>query len=210
MKLHYFKSYGRAESLRMLFYKAKLPYTEVPITYEDWPAVRESKLCEFKQIPILELPDGTLMSQTRSILRYFGSQHGFYPRDPVQAYLVDSFMDSYDDINPYFYNWRIKKDPDIKQKIHNELYSRVFPKWCEAFERRLQNNVSQKYIVGNSLTIADMAYAGRFTGQVRNPSSPYREDVEKTISQFKAIQTWGDNMFIQFEEYHKQRPHKAF
>eukprot|EP00347_Sterkiella_histriomuscorum_P018302 403346025 len=211
MKLHYFNVYGRAESLRMLFFKAKLPITEVPITYEEWPKLKNSGFFEFNQIPVLEMSDGKKLSQTKSILRYFGTQHGFYPKDdPFNAYLVDSFIDSVDDINPHFYKVRTEKDPELLKKAKHELFTNTFPKWCEAIEKRLQNNVTQKYIVGNKLTIADMTYAGRYTAQVNNPLCPYKEDVEKVVDQFKNIKTWGDNMFKEFEEYHKQRPQKPF
>ena len=50
-------------------------------------------------MPVLELNDGTKMGETKAIMRYLGTSYGLYPTDPMQAYMIDSLLDGYDDFN---------------------------------------------------------------------------------------------------------------
>ena len=57
MKLYYFDTYGRAESIRCLLSHAKVEYENVnvgPIIAD----LRESGKLEFGQVPMLETADG--------------------------------------------------------------------------------------------------------------------------------------------------------
>lgn len=141
MKLHYFPIYGRGEAIRMLLAHAKVPFTDAFITHEEWPKAKNSPLCEFGQIPVLELPDGKKLSQSKAILRYLGVQHGYYPiNDHYQAYLVDSFLDSVDDYAPHFHRARSEPDAEKKKQIYNDIYGTIFPRWCSAVEKRIMQN----------------------------------------------------------------------
>ena len=119
-------------------------------------------------------------------------------------------MDSIDDVAPLFFKVRSEKDPEALKKAKQELYGEVYPRWCDAIEKRLQNNVTQKFLVGSKLTIADCSFAGRYLGMVGNSLSPFREDVEKLFNERKAIKTWGDNMEEIFKEYLQSRPKCSF
>ena len=46
-KLHYFNINGRAALARAIFSAAKVPFENHLIEEKDWPAIKQSELCEF-------------------------------------------------------------------------------------------------------------------------------------------------------------------
>jgi len=86
LKVYYFDVYGRAEPIRMLLSHAKVPFEDVRLQAEDFAKLKtdQNKL-EFAQLPVIE-HDGRFMSQSISILRYLGAQHGYYPADANVAW----------------------------------------------------------------------------------------------------------------------------
>ena len=205
IKLHYFPLYGRAEPLRLLFHKCKLPWQEVAITKDEWPKVKRSGKFEFDQLPIVEM-EGKTMSQTKAILRYIGSQHGFYPKEAWEAYLVDLLIDSGDDIAPHMFRARTEPNPDVQKTLKTELFDTHLPRYYAALERRIQQNSTQKFLVGQKLTIADMALAGRTFGFAYNPACPWRVEGKKAFDANPGLKTWVGNMEKEFADYLKQRP----
>ena len=60
MKLYYFPIYGRGEPARMALWHAGVEYEDVRI--KNWGELKPT--FEFNCIPVLELDDGTRLSQT--------------------------------------------------------------------------------------------------------------------------------------------------
>ncbi|CDW72912.1 glutathione s-transferase [Stylonychia lemnae] len=209
MKLHYFNFYGRAESVRMLLHHAKVPFTECPITYQDWPKIKSSGLCEFEQIPVLET-DGKRLTQNKAILRYLGVQHGYTPKDPYQAYLCDSMLDSIDDVSPHFVIARKETDPRLQAAYYEKIFTQVFPRWCAAVEKRLQQNVTRKFLVGEALTIADFAFAGRHFAIVKNPQSTVGENLQKIYNQHEGLKEYEASLEQELRPYLEKRPQYPF
>ncbi|CDW89050.1 glutathione s-transferase [Stylonychia lemnae] len=205
IKLHYFNIYGRIEPIRMLLNHAKVPYTENLISYQDWPKFKTSGICEFEQIPVVEIGDKKL-SQSKAILRYLGKLHGYYPADPYHAYLADSYMDSFDDISPAFFQARSEKDAEKQKVLYDKLFNQTYPKWCQAIENRIQQNVTRKFLVGEKLSIADFSFAGRHFGLVKNPLSPIQNDLQAQFSKFKGLSEYADNLEAIFKDYLEARP----
>ena len=69
-KLYYFDLYGRVEASRQAFTIAGVAFDDVRVTGDSWKELKESGKCEFGSVPMLELDDGTCLSQSMSILRY--------------------------------------------------------------------------------------------------------------------------------------------
>ena len=83
--LHYFDIYGRAEAIRFLLTHAKVEFEDVLVSREQLVEYKASGLAEFGQLPVLER-DGHKLAQSWSILRYLGTQLGYYPADAESAY----------------------------------------------------------------------------------------------------------------------------
>ena len=175
MKLHYIDLYGKGESIRMLLAHAKVEYEDVRFPKSDIARMNEAGELEFGQVPVLDLPEGERLVQSMSILRYLGKLNGYYPEDSKQAYMVDSTLDSLEDVFAKFYASLGAATEEAQAKIWDQNYSCVFPEWARAMEKRLKENESSSYIVGDKMTAADfhmasLAYAYIFNDQ--NPHAP--------------------------------------
>ena len=97
MKLYYFDFYARAEPIRMILTHAKVPFENIIVTQEEFKKQREEGKLEFGKLPAIE-HDGKVYTETMSILRYIGKNHGYYPKEAGPAWRVDSIIDALVDI----------------------------------------------------------------------------------------------------------------
>jgi len=70
-------------------------------------------------------------------LRYIGSQHGYYPKEAWDAYLVDLILDAGDDIAPHMFRTRSETNPDVQKTLKKELFESHLPRFYAALERRI-------------------------------------------------------------------------
>ena len=82
-KLIYFDIHGRAAPCRMLLAHANVEYEDERITFEAWPELKASK--SLKGLPVWE-EDGKFFGESKALLRYLGSKHDYYPKDPNVAW----------------------------------------------------------------------------------------------------------------------------
>lgn len=158
VKVHYFPGYGRAEAIRMLLAHAKVDYEDVSYTGETLQAMKETGKLEFGQLPVVEI-DGKFFAQSFSILRFLGKKYGYYPEDAYDSWRVDSTIDSLGDLMNAFYKAAFAPDEETKKSLFEAFYTTTFPKWLEVIQKRLNENTSQEYIVGDKMSIADFALA---------------------------------------------------
>jgi hypothetical protein len=123
-KVHYFGPGGRAESIRLLLTDAGVAFEDVHVAGR-WPEVKPTT--PLGQLPVLEV-DGVMYAQSHAILRMlarkFGtilatprkkritnayySFTGLYGDNELQAFYVDQFVDTVNDmqakVSPLTYN----------------------------------------------------------------------------------------------------------
>ena len=104
-KLYYFDLYGRAEETRQAFTLAGATFEDIRVSGDSWKELKESGKCEFGSVPMLELDDGTCLSQSMPILRYVVKVYGGdkliqggdalaeWNADSLVAYWRDDFFD---------------------------------------------------------------------------------------------------------------------
>merc|ERR1711865_252438 len=95
--LTYFDLYGKAEAIRMLLTHSKTPFTDNRVTGDAWAAFKTSGKCANGQVPVLEVGDRCL-NQSAAILRFIGSQTGYYGPDPFDSHFADSIIDTLSDV----------------------------------------------------------------------------------------------------------------
>lgn len=98
--LHYFSLAGRAEVARLLLHTAtkKVEWVDKRHEFADWQAVKPSTT--FRQLPALQLEDGSFLAQSSAIDRYLAVKTGAEPKDElawarsdeVYAFLEDLWM----------------------------------------------------------------------------------------------------------------------
>ena len=62
LTLVYFNMYGRAEPIRMAFWKAGVEYEDKRVTGDSWKEFKASPQCVYGSIPVLILEDGTCLA----------------------------------------------------------------------------------------------------------------------------------------------------
>ena len=115
-KVYYFKLHGRGDPTRALLTHAKIPFEDISFGFDTWPEHKANM--PNGQCPCLELNDGTKMGQSIAIARYLASVHGYYPKDPMEAYQVDQLVDRYQDVSGTIYKpLFIKDQAEVDAKV---------------------------------------------------------------------------------------------
>eukprot|EP00298_Acanthocystis_sp_HF-20_P029097 c7970_g1_i2.p1 GENE.c7970_g1_i2~~c7970_g1_i2.p1 ORF type:complete len:222 (+),score=87.65 c7970_g1_i2:24-668(+) len=161
LKLTYFKSEGRAEKIRLAFVIGKVPFEDHRITTE-WPQVKAS--AKFGQAPLLEV-DGVQYAQSGALLRYAGRLAGLYPSDSLHALRVDEVIALTEDLSSAFSGmYAIRGNSslsDEEKKTQLEAFfakvaAETLPKYFAFFDTLLAANGTNGYLVGDSVTLADV------------------------------------------------------
>ena len=219
---------GRAEFLRLIFICGGISFEDKRISLQEYFQMRNSGQLPFEQMPILQIGETTI-SQSCAIARYAAKKAGLYPNDDIQAAQTDMIVDAWRDILDIFYgcyvdrvvdNGRlVMKMREAKVRIEklNEFFDTTLPMHFKTFEKMISSSSNSPFIVGDSLTWADLALfdllctfdetANLWNTQstffyIPEPYGPYRPSAEtlkslpllnelsKTIKQISNIKTW--------------------
>ena len=89
-KLHYF-AIGRAVIPRAILSYAKADWENSLIKKVDWPKIKKSGLCEYEQLPILEVDDKKY-SQNQAINIYLGENFKLMGKDIEENYQITNLL----------------------------------------------------------------------------------------------------------------------
>ena len=155
--LHYFAGNGRAMISRAILCYGKADWTNDAIKKEDWPTIKKSGLCEFEQVPILEV-DGKKYSQSNAIALYLAETFNLMGKDIEENYQIRSLLFAIDDYNVEI--WKALFSPDEAKKP--ELLKAALEKFkffVGKFEKRYVDLGKGKYFLGDRFTLADIIMA---------------------------------------------------
>ena len=152
--LHYFPANGRGMISRAILCFAKADWTNDVIKKEDWPTIKKSGLCEFEQVPILEV-DGKKYSQSHAIDLYLAETFNLMGKDIEENYQIRSLLFAVDDYTVEI--WKAMFSPDEAKKP--ELIKAACEKFkffLGKFEKRYVDLGKHKYFLGDKFTLADI------------------------------------------------------
>lgn len=170
LTLHYFPLYGRAEPVRMAFWKAGVEFNDNRVGGPDMQALKDSGKLPYGQTPVLEFEDGTTLGQSFAILDYVATVYKLKSDDPVleaKANSVSQF--TWSDALPKVAPFILSKDDDRKEKLAPAIDEWVTNKWFIKVAEFLSDD--KKYLTGDTLTVNDFVVAGVLTNLVCNPNS---------------------------------------
>jgi len=160
LRLRYFPFPGRAGPIRDALHIGRIPFEDEHVPPDQFRPRRAAGEFPFGGLPVLdvETAGGKVCSaQSNAILRFAGRLSGLYPvDDPVQALKVDEALDLGEDINSLMGPSIHEQDEARKMAMRKELAEETLPFWAECIERLLVANGQTGFIVGNSLTVADL------------------------------------------------------
>ena len=209
MKLYYFDAYGRAEALRLLLNHAGVEYEDVRLTREEWGKSKtDSTKFEYGQMPVLE-KDGKYYPQSDSILRLLGREYGYYPTDIEDAYRVDSLIDLISDFRtPIMTAFFSGGTDEEKKKKFEDLVANHFPKFFGFWEKKLSENSSQDFLVGDSITIADFLYLSIYSSLINNGKA--KDALLGVLEEFPTLAAYFTTRWSAQKKYFDKRPASMF
>ena len=160
LRLRYFPFTGRAEPIRDALRIGHIAFEDEHLTFEQFQNCRTTSELPFGGLPVLVVDTNEkelCVAQSNAILRFAGRLSGLYPVDnPLQALKVDEALDVGEDINCLLAPSLHEQDTEKKMAMRKELAEETLPFWVACFERLLVANGSTGFIMGNSLTVADL------------------------------------------------------
>ena len=168
MKLYYFDLYARGEPIRMMLTLAKVPFEDCRLTGQSWMELKPT--LEYGQMPVLELDDGTQLSQSTAIYEYVAAIHGFHPESPLDKYRGQNLYQAVviDIFNKSIIAMVYCKPEEKEAKM--QIASVDYVKACGHIARVLSQR-EDKFICGNKLTLHDFTVGGFFLNLVINPNN---------------------------------------
>ena len=115
---------------------------------------------------MLVLDDGTLIAQAKTILRFLGKAHGYYPKDPLQGAQVDMLIDTFEDL--YQASWK----PFFAKEGKDEMYKKIFEETLPKMMNELEPFLGDGWLVGNKLSIADFYVGSYYTNVICHEPFP--------------------------------------
>ena len=104
-----------------------------------------------------------------------------------------------------------ESDEDIKKKNVLDYFSIHLPSWLEGMAKRISRSENNNFLVGDSLTIADFAYAGLlFSSVYANKNAKLASSIAPLMEKFEDITEYNNNLKLSFADYLAQRPERIY
>ena len=155
--LHYFPGNGRAVTSRAILCFAKADWTNDLIKREEWPKIKKSGLCEFEQVPILEI-DEKKYSQSHAIDLLLAETFGLMGKDIEENYQIRSLLFACDDFTVPIWRALFSQDEAKKQELIQAALEK-FKFFLGRFDKRYVDLGKHKYFLGDKFTLADIIVA---------------------------------------------------
>jgi len=156
----YYEGTGYAELSRLIIRTAGFQLSQKFVDDDTFPSFKPSLL--FGQVPKLSVKDAEgkvvfEIVQSRAIEKYLGTLGGLFGKTPEETAKIEQYTEAVRDAleTPNKTWW--ESATARKDNMHKHvLPDGSVTKWCGRFEEALANN-SSGFIVGNELTVADLA-----------------------------------------------------
>jgi glutathione S-transferase len=160
LRLRYFPFPGRAAAIRDALRIGGVAFDDVHVSPDRFQEQKAAGELPFGSLPILdvETPGGVVRAaQSNAILRFAGRRGGLYPLDdPVRALKVDEALDLGEDLYHVIAPSIGEQDAGRRMAMRKVLAQETLPRWAGFLERLLVANGRTGFVVGDSLTVADL------------------------------------------------------
>ncbi|KAJ8611312.1 hypothetical protein CTAYLR_006620 [Chrysophaeum taylorii] len=124
--LKYFDIPALGEPIRVLLALGELDWDDERVEFEDWPKMKPNT--KWGQLPVLTLPSGFELTQTKAICRYLAKLvlvdgAPLYPAEADVAFVVDEFIDAFEDVQRKIFPTMKIADPLEKERARAALFA---------------------------------------------------------------------------------------
>lgn len=195
LRLRYFPFPGRAGPIRDALRIGGIAFEDVHVPAERFAEQKAAGELPFGSLPVLDIVtrDGTVSAaQSNAILRYVGRRTGLYPiDDPLRALKVDEALDLGEDLYHLIIPTMFEQDLDRRMAMRKVLADETLPRWGGYLERLLVANRRTGFVVGNSLTVADL----KLHWVIDKLTNGSLDGIPKTVlNRFDALTAWRKNV----------------
>uniref|UniRef100_A0AC35TVR9 Glutathione S-transferase n=2 Tax=Rhabditophanes sp. KR3021 TaxID=114890 RepID=A0AC35TVR9_9BILA len=156
MKLYYFDTEGKAEVLRLIFKFANVKFEDIRISKEDWPAIKNDSKFLTQQLPVLELENGTILSESKAIVFYLGKLYGFMGKDLFEDSKILQYILGLEDSTEGGKAVVMEQDPVKKAELGKAFFANVVKQLLDNYTKFLHENGGNGHLVGEKVTVADI------------------------------------------------------
>lgn len=154
-KVYYFNVKALGEPLRFLLSYGNLPFDDIRITREEWPALKPTM--PMGQMPVLEV-DGKRVHQSLAMCRYVAKQVGLAGANPLEELQIDAIVDTINDFRLKIAIVAYEPDDMVKEKKMITLNNEVIPFYLTKLNVIAKEN--NGHLVLGKTTWADVYFAG--------------------------------------------------
>ena len=195
LRLRYFPFPGRGGAIRDALNIGRLPFEDAHVPLDQFMRRKAAGEFPFGSLPVLDVETsaGTVTSaQSNAILRFVGRHVGLYPvEDPLRALKVDEAMDLAEDFYRLIGPSMAESDVDKRMAMRKVLAEETLPRWAGFLENLLVANGRTGFVVGNSLTVADLKL--HWVGAKLTDGS--LDGIPRSIlDPFPAVKAWQQNV----------------
>jgi len=201
LKLTYFDFTGRAEAIRLALVVGAIPFEDERLPGSAWMSLKNTPQFPFKTMPVLQVGEDRVLSQSTSILRYVGKLANLYPEDPLEAHLVDEVMETAEDLMNLFSPTFAIQDLAEKIAMRKSIVENKAKPLLSCLDARLAGLRTGDFVVGNQVTIADlrlssmeaMIASGFLDGVDTNLLADFKNitDIILKTNQVPAVAAWN-------------------
>lgn len=156
-KFHYFPLNARGAITRAILSAVKADWENAVVTFNDWPALKNSGLCEFKQLPVLEHGDKKL-AQSMAMELYLARLFGIYGKNMDDEYQIDSLLCTFEDLFSVAHDFLFPRNEEDKKnadKIKTQFIEK-YTFYIQQIEKRYIALGKKKYFLGDYFSLADI------------------------------------------------------
>jgi glutathione S-transferase len=154
-KVFYFNVKALGEPLRFLLSYGNIPFEDIRITREEWPALKPSM--PMGQMPVLEV-DGKRAHQSLAMSRFLAKQVGLVGNDAWEDLQIDTVVDTINDFRLKIAVVSYEPDDDVKEKKLVTLNQEVIPFYLEKLDDIAKEN--DGFFANKKLSWADLYFVG--------------------------------------------------
>jgi glutathione S-transferase len=154
-KLLYFNERGKADLIKLILALSNEDYEDVQIKSHEWNFYKS--WIPFEQLPALVINNEFTITHLNTICRYLAKSHNLNGSNDYENVMCDMIFEQLNECTEQALKLITETDAIKRIQTYNKFISNVLPQTLNGYEKMLQCNKNNNFIIANQLTYADLA-----------------------------------------------------